>query len=75
MKRLIVLLMVVGLSSPFAYAQSSDSSPGIVPECQDLSLYCIQLLPTRAFAGARGYVEMARPASPFGLTEIGRAHV
>ena len=68
MKRLIVLFLVVGLSSPLAYAQSGETSPGAVPECEDLSLYCIQLLPTRAFAGARGYVEMARPASPFGLT-------
>ncbi len=41
---------------------------GQVPECKQLSLYCIQLLPTQRFEGASGHVEMARPASPFGVT-------
>jgi FtsP/CotA-like multicopper oxidase with cupredoxin domain len=61
-------MMMVGLTGPFAHAQSGEVSTQGVPECQDLSLYCIQLLPTRDFTEARGYVEMARPVSPFGLT-------
>ena len=68
MQRVILWMMIVGLTGPFAHAQSGEVSTQGVPECQDLSLYCIQLLPTRDFTEARGYVEMARPVSPFGLT-------
>ncbi len=68
MQRVILWMMMVGLTGPFAHAQSGEVSTQGVPECQDLSLYCIQLLPTRDFTEARGYVEMARPVSPFGLT-------
>jgi suppressor of ftsI len=68
MQRVILSMMMVGLTGPFAHAQSGEVSTQAVPECQDLSLYCIQLLPTRDFTEARGYVEMARPVSPFGLT-------
>ncbi|MDA1332596.1 MAG: multicopper oxidase family protein [Bacteroidetes bacterium] len=39
-----------------------------VAQCLDLSLYCIQLLPTQDYNGAEGHVEMVRPSSPFGLT-------
>ena len=60
MRRLLILLIAVCGLAPVR-AQS-------VPDCMDLSLYCIQLLPTRDYARARGYVELARPSSPFGLT-------
>ncbi len=68
MKHVILWMMMVGLTGPLVHAQTGEVSTHAVPECQDLSLYCMQLLPTRDFAGARGYVEMVRPVSPFGLT-------
>lgn len=61
MKRLALLGLMLLAGRPQVRAQS-------VPDCMDLSLYCMQLLPTRDYADALGYVEMARPSSPFGLT-------
>lgn len=61
MKRFLILVSLLSFQVPATSGQS-------VPECMDLSLYCIQLLPTSDYAGARGYVDMARPSSPFGLT-------
>ncbi|MDA1028827.1 MAG: multicopper oxidase family protein [Bacteroidetes bacterium] len=61
MKWVLIILLTFGWAPPTSSAQS-------VPECTELSLYCIQLLPTRDYLGALGHVEMARPSSPFGLT-------
>jgi len=45
-----------------------------VPECPNLSLYCIQLISTAAFEGARGHVELARPESVFGVAVTRDGH-
>ncbi len=58
----VILFVVLSLFlAPRSQAQD-------VAQCLDLSLYCIQLLPTQDYNGAEGHVEMVRPSSPFGLT-------
>ncbi len=36
-------------------------------ECKPLSLYCMELVPTASYVGAKASLELARPASAFGV--------
>ena len=36
-------------------------------ECKPLSLYCMELVPTAAYVGVKASLELARPASAFGV--------
>ncbi len=57
-----------------AHTQAQAQVPADVPECPNLSLYCIQLIPTAAFEGARAHVELARPTSAFGVAVTRDGH-
>ncbi len=43
-------------------------------ECKPLSLYCMELVPTAAYAGAKASLELARPASAFGVAVTRDGH-
>lgn len=53
---------------------ATQNAQAQVRQCSNLSLYCIQLISTAAFDGARGYVELARPESVFGVAVTRTGH-
>ena len=67
--RFRLFLLVVILAATNVRAQTAT-----VPTCQQLSLYCIQLIPTASFAGSSGHVELARPPSAFGVVVTRDGH-
>ena len=65
--RLILILWIL-------LATSAQAQTTAVPACQQLSLYCIQLIPTASFSGSSGHVELARPPSAFGVVVTRDGH-